>query len=51
LETKDKRKSIVVNLDMPQKQQCDMLGYPLANKENEPPHFESMTRHMTTKVY
>ncbi len=39
-----------MNLYMPQKQQSDMLGYPLVDKENEPPHFESITRHMTTKV-
>jgi hypothetical protein len=50
LDPKDKRRSIVTNLDMPQKQQSEMLGYPLIDKENEPPHFESITRHMTTKV-
>jgi hypothetical protein len=50
LNPKDKRRSIVTNLNMTPKQQSEMLGYPLANKENEPPHFESITRHMTTKV-
>jgi hypothetical protein len=50
LETEDKKRSIIMNLDLPQKQQSDMLGYPLVDKENEPLHFKSITRHATTKV-